>query len=162
MPDLAFTILAVVTIAGAILSLEAKELVYGVLSLGLSLLGVAGFFVLLDAPFPAMFQVTVYVGAVVVLILFTVMLVRREKWMQIKERVAISGVVGGVAVALGIGFTVVQAGLAGWMGKEDASVPYVAIGDQLMSTYWPVLIVLALVLSASIIGALTLAKVETE
>src|SRR3546814_11664694 len=47
---------------------------YGAIALAISMLGIAGFFLLLDSPFVAMFQITVYVGAVAVLVIFTVML----------------------------------------------------------------------------------------
>ena len=43
-----------------------------------TLSGIAGFFLLLDSPFVALFQIAVYVGSIAVLILFTVMLVKRE------------------------------------------------------------------------------------
>jgi len=152
--------MSVLTVAGAVLALEAKELVYGALGLGGSLFGVAALFILLDATFPAMFQITVYIGAVVVLILFTVMLVKRETWMVLKERVAITGLAGAVAIALGISAMTLLAGLASWVGPSTSPISYTAIGDQLIATYWPVLLVLGLVLTAAIIGALTLAKLE--
>ena len=49
------------------------------------MLGIAGFFLLLDSPFVAMFQILVYVGAVAVLIIFTVMLVRTQALFSTKE-----------------------------------------------------------------------------
>ncbi|MBI2184012.1 MAG: NADH-quinone oxidoreductase subunit J [Thaumarchaeota archaeon] len=162
MADPAFIALSVITVIGAILALEAKELIYGALALGLSLSGMAGLFILLDAPFPAAFQITVYVGAVVVLILFTIMLVRREKWMQIGEKVAIPGVAGALAIVLGFGFLAYQSGFINSTGKENVVSSISVIGDQILSAYWPVLLVLALVLTASIVGALTLSKVEKE
>jgi K(+)-stimulated pyrophosphate-energized sodium pump len=70
----------VVTVGSAIVALEAKEIVYGAIGLAGSLFGVATLFFLLDAPYVAVFQIAVYIGAVAVLILFTVMLVREEKW----------------------------------------------------------------------------------
>src|SRR6266446_9175309 len=75
MTDLTFLALATVTIASAILALEARDLVYGAAALGITFLGMAGLFFLLDASYVATFQIAVYIGAVVVLILFTVMLV---------------------------------------------------------------------------------------
>jgi NADH:ubiquinone oxidoreductase subunit 6 (subunit J) len=74
--DVTFAAMVVVTIGGGITALEAREIVYGAIGLAFSFFGVAGLFFLLDAPFVAVFQITVYVGAVAVLILFTVMLVR--------------------------------------------------------------------------------------
>src|SRR5260370_30765149 len=75
MIDLSFLALEIVTIASAILALEARELVYGAAAVGITFLGMAGLFFLLDASYVATFQIAVYIGAVVVLILFTVMLV---------------------------------------------------------------------------------------
>ena len=63
-------------------ALEAREIIYGAIGLAFSFFGVAGLFFLLDAPFVAVFQITVYIGAVAVLILFTVMLVREGRWMR--------------------------------------------------------------------------------
>lgn len=85
-PDIAFIILTTVTILAAIMALQAKELIYGAISLAISFIGIAGFFVFLDAPYLAMLQIAVYVGAVVVLILFTIMLVRREVVGETEER----------------------------------------------------------------------------
>jgi NADH:ubiquinone oxidoreductase subunit 6 (subunit J) len=71
MADPIFIAVAVLTVGTAIMSLEARELIYGAISLAISMLGIAGFFLLLDAPFVAMFQIAVYVGAVAVLLIYT-------------------------------------------------------------------------------------------
>jgi len=78
MVEAAFLALSVITIGSAIAALEMRSLIYGSIALMMSLGGIAGFFLLLDSPFVAMFQLAVYVGSIAVLILFTVMLVRRE------------------------------------------------------------------------------------
>ena len=78
MADAAFVALSVLTIGSAIAALELRSLVYGSLALMGTLGGIAGFFLMLDAPFVALFQIAVYVGSIAVLILFTVMLVRRQ------------------------------------------------------------------------------------
>ena len=78
MVDSIFIGLSVITIGSAILSLESRELLYGGIALAVSMLGIAGYFIILDAPFVAMFQIAVYVGAVAVLVIFIVMLVRTE------------------------------------------------------------------------------------
>jgi len=62
MADALFIAVAVLTIGAAIVALESRELVYGAIALAISMLGIAGFFLLLEAPFVAMFQITVYVG----------------------------------------------------------------------------------------------------
>ena len=73
-----FVGLSVLTIGSALFALESREIVYGAIGLAISMLGIAGFFIILDAPFVAMFQIAVYVGAVAVLVIFIVMLVRTE------------------------------------------------------------------------------------
>ena len=78
MADAAFLALTVITIGSAIAALEMRSLIYGSIALMGTLGGIAGFFFLLDAPFVALFQLAVYVGSIAVLILFTVMLVKRE------------------------------------------------------------------------------------
>jgi len=67
MADLIFLAMMVVTVGGAIMAVEADEIVYGAIGLAASLFGVAALFFLLNAPYVAVFQITVYVGAVAVL-----------------------------------------------------------------------------------------------
>ena len=83
MVDPAFIAVSVITIGSAVVALEFREIIYGAIALAVSLLGIAMYFVLLEATFVAMFQIAVYVGAVVVLVIFTIMLVRRQAWMTV-------------------------------------------------------------------------------
>ncbi len=162
MPELAFSLLAVITIATAILALESREIVYGAISLAIMLLSMAGFFILLDAPFVAMFQIIVYVGAVAVLILFTVMLVRREKWIKTEvPGLRMIGILGGLLVSLGFGLILLQSTIGSVVVSGEA-VSFLEMGIQIIMDYWVALEVLALLLAASLIGALTLARLEKE
>jgi NADH-quinone oxidoreductase subunit J len=162
-PDIAFVLLATVTILAAIIALQAKELIYGAISLAISFIGIAGFFILLDAPYLAMLQIAIYVGAVVVLILFTIMLVRREE-LGIMERQE-----GGEAsVGLWIAglLSVSIAGVAALASPNlpttlpPANLPVAELGPVLASDYPVPLIILALLMSAALLGALVLAKLE--
>jgi NADH-quinone oxidoreductase subunit J len=56
---------------------QSKKLVHSAVYLAGTLIGTAGLFILLEAEFIAWVQVLVYVGAVVTLILFTIMLTRK-------------------------------------------------------------------------------------
>src|SRR5216684_1745026 len=85
MVDSIFLAVSVLTIGSAIAALEIRSLIYGSIALMITLSGIAGFFLLLDSPFVAMFQISVYVGAVAVLVIFTVMLVRTQALFSIKE-----------------------------------------------------------------------------
>jgi NADH:ubiquinone oxidoreductase subunit 6 (subunit J) len=159
--DLIFAAMAVVTAGSAVFSLEAKEIVYGAIGLAGSLFGVAALFFLLNAPYVAVFQIAVYIGAVAVLILFTVMLVREEKWAKEKPDpgMTVAGVVTGLAVIIALALAVVATNLSQFSAVTNSET-FVNIGQLISTGYAPVLEVLALVLASSIIGALALSRVD--
>ncbi len=77
MIDFVFWIISIVTIFSSLMVVQAKKLVHSAVYLAGALIGTAGLFILLKAEFIAWIQVLVYVGAVVTLILFTIMLTRK-------------------------------------------------------------------------------------
>ncbi len=77
MIDVVFVVISIVTILSSIMVIQAKKLVHSAVYLAGALIGTAGLFILLKAEFIAWVQVLVYVGAVVTLILFTIMLTRK-------------------------------------------------------------------------------------
>jgi NADH:ubiquinone oxidoreductase subunit 6 (subunit J) len=159
--DAAFVALAIVSVGGAIAALEAKEIIYGAVGLAASFFGVASLFFLLDSPFVAVFQITVYVGAVAVLVLFTVMLVREGRWFgdSVGPSASVAGLITVAALVVSLVSSFFAAGLSN--ASEQASAPsFVDIGKLLTGQFAPVLEILALVLAASALGALTLAKVD--
>lgn len=74
-----FFILALVAIGAALGLLFSRNAVYAALFLVLNLITVAAFFLMLNAPFLAMAQVTVYAGAIMVLFLFVIMLLGTDR-----------------------------------------------------------------------------------
>jgi NADH:ubiquinone oxidoreductase subunit 6 (subunit J) len=72
-----FIILSLIALAGAAGVVLARNLFKSALFLVLSFIGVAGFYVLLEAELLAMIQILVYVGAIAILIIFAIMLSRR-------------------------------------------------------------------------------------
>ena len=72
-----FLAVSAVAVAGGLGAVLARNVVYASLFLLLSLMAVAGIFVLLFAPFLAVVQVLIYGGAIVVVVLFALMLTRR-------------------------------------------------------------------------------------
>ena len=161
MVDAVFLALSVLTIGSAIVALEIRSLIYGSIALMLTLSGIAGFFLLLDAPFVAMFQLSVYVGSIAVLILFTVMLVRRDlifnKVEDKRRRYAGIGLM--IVLMLGIGTIIIGSGLK-TVDTNSSAIDYKKIGEDFLTYYSPALIVMALILASSIIGAMTLARRE--
>ena len=76
--NIAFTIIAVVMVYSAFRVVTTANVVHAALYLVLVLAGVAANFILLGAEFAGVTQVLVYIGAVVVLFLFGIMLTRAE------------------------------------------------------------------------------------
>ena len=154
----------VVTVGSAIIALEADEIIYGAIGLAGSLFGVATLFFLLNAPYVAVFQIAVYIGAVAVLILFTVMLVRQEKWAKEvppRSLTRIAGIGTGLAIVIALAFAVVATNLSQYNTLTNTAT-FVDIGELISTGDSPILEVLALVLAAAVVGALTLSKVERE
>ena len=154
----AFVIIAILTLAGALAAAVLPKLIHAALCLALAFGGVAAFYLLLGAEFVGLAQVLVYVGAVAVLIVFTILLTQREE-----ENTSIINW-GGVAVA-----GLVFAGLL-WAvmhthsiegataGTEPLTVKQ--IGMALMTDYvWPLQCV-GLLLTAALIGTLVMVMEE--
>ncbi|WP_121742577.1 NADH-quinone oxidoreductase subunit J [Natronorubrum halophilum] len=76
---IAFAAFAFVTLASAVGVVLLQDPWHSALMLGVSLLSIAVHFVMLAAEFVAMMQILVYVGGVLVLITFAVMLTQREE-----------------------------------------------------------------------------------
>lgn len=74
---IAFFVFTLFILGGGLGVVTSHNLIHSALFLILSLFGVAGFFVLLSAPFLAAAQVLVYIGAIAILIIFAVMLTHR-------------------------------------------------------------------------------------
>ncbi len=73
-----FLLTAAVTLGAALKVVTTRNLVHAALWLILSLFGVAVTFVLLEAAFFAVVQVVIYIGAIAILMIFAIMLTRRE------------------------------------------------------------------------------------
>jgi len=73
---LAFALYALVIITGAIMAVASRSLVRALLGLIAVMIGVAGMYLLMAAPFVAFMQILIYVGGVSVLIFFAIMLTK--------------------------------------------------------------------------------------
>jgi NADH-quinone oxidoreductase subunit J len=101
-----FYLFALLTLGGAILTITRRNAVHSAISLIVSLLGVAGLYLLQHAEFLFAVQIVLYVGGIMVLFLFVIMLVNLDQ--MAKERqfnrqwmVALAAV---VAVGVEIGY----------------------------------------------------------
>jgi NADH-quinone oxidoreductase subunit J len=162
--DPLFVGVSVLTVGSSIVALETKELIYGAIALAIGMMGIAGFFLLLDAPFVAMFQIAVYVGAVAVLIIFTVMLVRTQALFTTKEDKGRkgAGIVLMLVIMAGFGAIFLVSGFnnPSYGNFNSPGIDFTAIGKEMLTYYSPALVVLGLTLAGSVVAALALARRE--
>ena len=163
LPEVVFLVMSAVAIASAVLAVGSRHLVHSALWLVVTLGAVAGCFVLMTAELLAWVQVLVYVGAVVVLVVFALMLTRSPTGARSAEVTANrpAAAVLGLLAAVGLGATVV----AGFRGEHITGArPGTAesIGDALF-THWVLgFEVLSVVLLAALIAAIVLARSGSE
>ena len=84
-PHLTYSALFVLAIVSAILVVSLSNTVYCALSLVVTMLCLAGIFLLIQAPFVALIQVLVYAGAIMVLFLYVIMLLNPRKMEPVAE-----------------------------------------------------------------------------
>ena len=164
--DIAFAAVGVVTVASALLAVTTRYVVHAALWLVLALGGLAGCYLVLGAEFVALVQLLVYVGAVVVLVLFALMLTRapigpgREHSTSVAHRV-LAAVLGGGTAALLLSVLLPVAGPA----RDRADVPTSEVAAQIFGTWvWPfealsVLLLVALV-AAFAVSRMTSSEVD--
>jgi NADH-quinone oxidoreductase subunit J len=155
--EVIFAILGLAGIGAALRLVTAKNVVHAALYLVVSLATVAGVYLLLAAEFVAWVQVLIYVGAIVVLLLFSLMLTRAPI-----GREALDNQQRGLAAVVGV---IVLAGLA--LLVQDAfgndrlilrPTNTAGIGNELFSTFVLPFEVVSFLLLAALVGAIVLAR----
>ena len=158
MTTAAFIIIAIITLAGALAAALLSRLIHAALCLVVTFFGIAAFYFLLGAEFVGLVQVFVYVGAVAVLIVFTILLTRRD--VDRDRDFNWSGVVIALAVFGGLLWAILSTPTLGAALPAIEPLTVRQIGEVLMTDYvWPLQCV-GLVLTAALLGALVLVMEE--
>ena len=155
-----FAVLAVIAVIAALRMVTSNNIVHAALYLLVVLSTVAGVYVILGAEFVAATQVLVYLGAIMVLLLFGVMLTRAkigaETDLDHEQRWI------GALVAAGL-FAVMAFSL--WEGFGSDELPATlapqrtqAVADEIFSTYIVPFEALSVLLLAALIGAVVVAR----
>lgn len=163
LPDVLFFALAVLTVAGAAAVALARNILHSALGLLGALLGVGGLYVYLSADFVAVTQLLIYIGGVLILILFAIMLTSRITEVTISN--TSFGLAGGVALFVAVAPVLLAVALVTpWAVREPgALVPStVAIGNGLLTRWLLPFEVASLVLLAALIGAVVIARKELK
>ena len=162
------TILAAVTLSGAVAAMMLRNLVHCALALTIAFAGLATLYLRLDAQFAGLAQLLVYVGAIAILIVFAILLTPSSSEADLKStsRISSSGLVG-VALALGVfailAWSISRSNIGSPMGLASApEATMLQIGNALMQRYALPLEVIGLMLTAALIGAVILAMKENQ
>lgn len=159
-----FILMALVSVSSAIMMLRSQNAVHSALWLVLNFTAIAVLYVILNAPFIAMVQITVYAGAIMVLFLFVIMLLGAE---QLQGMAGARGneryhqaVAFVLVTLLVIGFVIVltQGGYGG--GGETAVIDAspAALGLRLFEGYVLPFEVTGILLLAAIIGVVVFTR----
>ena len=158
-----FYLVAAVTVVFAAVVAFSRNIVHSAFSLLGTFGGVAGIYVLLGADFVAAVQVLIYVGGILVLILFAVMLTHRIAEVQVTNRS-----VGRIPalIAAGILFLILVQAIqeTRWVkAQETGYLPTTAqIGDLFLQDYLLPFELASVVLLVALIGAVILSRKEIK
>jgi len=157
--NIAFWTIALVMITAAMSVVTTRNVVRAALSLVIVLAGVAAQYILLAAEFTAVVQVLVYIGAVIVLFLFGIMLTRarigHESDLDHSNRVPAFIVSGALFVLL---VALLRDAFGGIHIPDSAPSTTGQVGDAIFSTYLVPFEIASVLLLAALVGAIVLAR----
>jgi len=159
--DLIFYVLAAVTIVSAAGVACSSNIVYSAFSLLGTFMGVAGLYVMLAADFVAVIQVLIYVGGIMVLMIFAVMLTHRIADVRISNR-SVGRLPGALLVACFTAMMVKAIVGTTWHSVAPgtpAPTTY-GIGNAFLGDYILPFELASVVLLVTLIGAVVLSRKE--
>ncbi len=159
--DVAFYVFAIITVGSAIVVVSARNIIYSAFALLLTFFGVAGLYVLLNADFIAVTQILIYVGGILVLIIFGIMLTTkffdvpvRTETLHVGPAIVVTGAIMGTLVGVILKtrwFNVMNA-----QGENTTRT----IGVKLMTDFLLPFEVASVVLLVALLGAIIIARKE--
>ncbi|HUR59762.1 MAG TPA: NADH-quinone oxidoreductase subunit J [Opitutaceae bacterium] len=160
---LVFLVIAFVTLATAAVAMSLRNLIHSALLLIASWAGIAAFYLWAGAEFVAFGQVLVYVGAVSMVVLFAVLLTRHSR----EDQVIAPDSFGRFVAAFLAGGTVFGILLGAVLAMPATAVTRVArgvtvkdLGRELMGTHAAALLVIGVILTVALLGAIVLAATD--
>lgn len=161
-----FYILAVLTIGGGLAAVLLKNLVHAALATTVAFAGLALLYLQLDAQFAGFAQILIYIGAVAILVVFAILLTRGSETPKgsAYSHSPLVGLVIAACVFAVLGWAVLHSTAQLPPGTTSATptVTVADIGNALMTRYVLPLEIVALLLTAALIGAVIVAMHEKE
>jgi NAD(P)H-quinone oxidoreductase subunit 6 len=158
-----FYLVAIITVGSALMVAFSRNIIYSAFSLLGTFAGVAGLYVFLGADFVAAVQLLIYVGGILVLLLFAVMLTHRITDVEITNRAA-GRIPALIVTGVFIYLLVQTVRETPWVkAKEIIYQPTTAkIGDLFLDSYLLPFELASLVLLAALIGAVVISRKEIK
>src|SRR5512138_82038 len=161
--DVLFYVIAAITVAGAAGVALSRNILYSAIGLLMALLGAGSLYVFLQADFVAVTQLLIYIGGVLVLILFAVMLTNRITEVNVSN--TSFGAVGGAALFVAVAPVLLAvAMLTPWPARLPQTVTATAatLGNGFLTKWLLPFEVASLVLLATLVGAVVIARKEIK
>lgn len=160
--DIVFTFFALITAVSAAVVVFSRNIIYSAFSLLFTFFGVAGLYVLLMADFLAVTQLLIYVGGILVLLLFGVMLTNKVISVDMKTG-TMQTFPASILVAILAGSLVGIYWVTQWRLNPNPSrmtTTTHTLGEMFMTTYVLPFEVASIVLLVALIGAALIARRE--
>lgn len=158
-PGIIFYLFAGITALSVVGILITRNLLYAAFLLVLTFLGVAGLFVLAKAEFVAVTQILIYVGGILILLVFGIMLTNRIGGQQVLTKVSRSFV--GVILSAGV-FSVLFMTLQFFNSKTNVPQGDFSsintLGIALLTEYIFIFEVIGILLLVALVGAATISR----
>ncbi|MEJ2165310.1 MAG: NADH-quinone oxidoreductase subunit J [Desulfobacterales bacterium] len=156
-----FYVLAVLILVTTVLAITRRDLVHAVIYLIFSFFGSAMLFYLFGAPLLAVLEVIIYAGAIMVLFLFIIMMLRvdksGERLFPLKQWLP-SAACGLIYIGIGIGLISADPN-RNLVLKTSRAEPAV-FGQYVFEMHWLSIEIVSMLLLVAVIGALLLAKLS--
>ena len=162
--EVVFYIIATFMILSALGTVLVGNIVYAAIAFALSLSAVAAIYLILTVEFLALVQLLIYAGAVVILILFALMLTRaRERPQALFGRTRSLGTIAAAGLLAALIGAAVSTDWVEQIPRDDIEpVPFAGIGDAIFTVWIVPFIIIGIILSVALDGAIMLATPEEE
>jgi len=161
--DIIFYLFALITLVSAFLVVTNKNIVHSAFYLLFTLFGISGFYVLLGADFLAVVQIMVYIGGILILILFGVMMTNKITSVAIKTG-TIQVLPASIIIGLFAGAVASVMVKTEWHQVESQfpRTTSFSLGELLINEYVLIFELLGILLLIALIGAASIARREKE
>ncbi len=162
--DIIFWLFALITLGSAVVVVFSRNIIYSAFSLLFTFFGVAGVYVLLGADFIAVTQILVYVGGILVLLVFGVMLTNKVVDVDMKTG-TLQVLPAAMVVALTAGTLCGIFYVTDWrLIPSENVLPTTAgaLGEMMMTSYLLPFEVASIVLLVALVGAAMIARKERK